>query len=646
MKLSIVIVNYNVRFFLEQCLESVYNSRLECDTGTIELDVIVVDNDSSDDSIEMLSKRFPQVKVIRNEENVGFAKANNQALREILGSGSGQYVLLLNPDTLVERDTFATCIDFMAAHPDCGALGVKMVDGKGRYLKESKRGFPTPAASFYKLSGLIRIFPHSRRIAAYYMGHLPDNETAQIEILPGAFIMTTIDALDKVGLLDESYFMYGEDIDFSWRFILAGYKNYYLPEARIIHYKGESTKKGSINYVYTFYNAMAIFSKKYFTGSHAAMYSVLIHLAIWMRAGLSLLRRIASRLALPLFDFAAAFGGFVLIKSLWAQHLANTVNYYPAEYTYAVIPTYIAVLMLSTWLNGGYDKPLKHWRIVKGMAIGAAMLLVFYSLLDETQRYSRAILLLGSLWTILTTLAIRGVLTAAGVEGYRSKRKRTAIVVGSEQECRRAEELYSKSGQSRKKLVWLDPSERRHLGEVIHIHRADEVVFCGKDIPTAEIISLMSQFSEGDTPAYRRAPRNVDYKIVPSESEFVIGSNSISSPEGLYSEELNAITTPMNRRNKRLFDLFSSFSLLLLSPVLFWFQKRKDRYFKDLFNVLVGRMSWVGENGIFSPADIFDSDVDDNSKLKTQNSKFTLRYARNYHITTDMIILWKNILRI
>ena len=625
--LSIVIVNYNVRFFLEQCLESVYGSRLDCAAGRLELEVFVVDNDSADDSVAMLRERFPQVKVIENKENVGFARANNQALRLC----SGEYLLLLNPDTLVERDTFATCVDFIASHPDCGALGVKMVDGKGRYLKESKRGFPTPEASFYKLSGLIRIFPHSKRIAAYYMGHLPDDETNPIEILPGAFIMTSRAALDKVGLLDESYFMYGEDIDFSWRFVLAGYRNYYLPQTRIIHYKGESTKKGSMNYVYTFYNAMAIFSKRYFSGNHARLYNMLIHIAIWLRAGLSFLKRAVSRIALPMADFGAAYAGFVVIKKLWAKHLGDEVNYYPPEYTYAVLPTYIAVLMLATWLCGGYDKPLKRNRIVKGMAIGATVLLVFYSLLDETQRYSRAILLLGALWTTLTTIGIRSLLTAIGVQGYQSKRKRTAIVVGSEAECNRAGRLYAKSGRDDKKIVRLEPENRRHLNELIHMHRADEVVFCSRDLPTADIITLMSQPS----------PRNVDYKIVPPESDFVIGAGSISSPEDLYTEELNAISTPMNRRNKRLFDIMSATLLLLASPALFWFQKRKAAYFGDILQVLLGRKTWVGADGIFTPSDIARTDAGE-----TDRRQIELRYSRNYHLSTDIAILWKNLLRI
>ena len=284
MKLSIVIVNYNVKYFLEQCLESVFGSSLAFEEGHvdaanasnhIELEVFVVDNASVDGSVEMVRDRYPQVQLIANNDNVGFAKANNQALRRC----TGDLILLLNPDTVVEHDTLSKCVGFFASHPDCGGLGVKMINGEGTYLKESKRGFPTPEAAFYKISGLIRLFPHNRRIAAYYMGHLDDEETNPIDILPGAFLMVSRAALDKVGLLDESYFMYGEDIDFSWRIKLAGFENYYYPTARIIHYKGESTKHGSMNYVYTFYNAMSIFVQHYFSGSRARWFNLLLRLA-------------------------------------------------------------------------------------------------------------------------------------------------------------------------------------------------------------------------------------------------------------------------------------------------------------------------------------------------------------------------------
>ena len=440
MILSIVIVNYTVKYFLKQCLASVLGSeKTLADGSELDLDVWVVDKDSVDGSVEMVRRDFPTVHVIENHENVGFARANNQALAQ----ATGQCLLLLNPDTVVESDTFVKCVDFMQSHPDCGGLCVKMVDGEGSYLKESKRGFPSPQASFYKISGLIHLFPHSKRIGAYYMGHLPENEVNEIEIMPGAFLMFRREVYGNIGGLDESYFMYGEYIDFSWRIRLAGWKNYYFPETHIIHYKGESTKKGSMNYVYTFYNAMAIFVKRYFSGSNARLFSALLHLAIWLRATVAWAKRCAQRLALPLLDFGMAYGGFVLLKQLWASHWANNIDYYPAQYTYLVIPLYILILMASSWLHGGYDKPIRPMRIVKGMGMGLLLLLAFYSLLDEGQRYSRMLLITGSLWTLSSTLLIRVILSALHVKGYALKQRREkTLIVGSEKETARVSALY------------------------------------------------------------------------------------------------------------------------------------------------------------------------------------------------------------
>jgi len=252
LKLSVVIVNYNVEYFLEQCLASALSA-----TKNVDAEIFMVDNASVDGSVNMVKERFPTIKVIANKDNVGFSKANNQAMR----IASGKYILLLNPDTVLEEDTLVKCIEFMDSTKNAGGLGVKMVDGKGNFLPESKRGLPTPETAFYKMTGLNKFFPKSKKINRYYLGHLDKESTCEIEILSGAFMFMRKEVLDKIGLLDEDFFMYGEDIDLSYRIILGGYKNYYLPETSIIHYKGESTKKGSLNYVFVFYNAMVIFAK-------------------------------------------------------------------------------------------------------------------------------------------------------------------------------------------------------------------------------------------------------------------------------------------------------------------------------------------------------------------------------------------------
>jgi len=238
MKLSVIIVNYNVKYFLEQALLSVRKA-----SRGLPVEVYVVDNNSVDDSVQMVEEKFPEVHLIQNKHNPGFSIANNQAIR----LSKGEYVLLLNPDTVVEEDTFEKCISFMDAHPEAGGLGVRMIDGSGAFLPESKRGFPSPWVAFCKTVGLSRLFPKSRLFNHYHLGYLDEMETNEVEVLAGAFMLLRRTTLDKVGLLDEAFFMYGEDIDLSYRIIQGGYKNYYLPETSIIHYKGESTKKGSLN---------------------------------------------------------------------------------------------------------------------------------------------------------------------------------------------------------------------------------------------------------------------------------------------------------------------------------------------------------------------------------------------------------------
>lgn len=292
MKLSIIIVNYNVRYFLEQCLNSVQKA-----VSNIDAEIFVVDNNSKDDSVEMVEKNFPTVKIIANKINLGFSKANNQAIE----LAKGEYILLLNPDTVVEEDAFSKCIEFMDKNSDAGGLGVKMIDGNGVFLPESKRGLPTPSASFYKIFGLSTLFPKSKLFSKYHLGYLKPDKINEIEILSGAYMWMRKSVLDKVGVLDESFFMYGEDIDLSYRIIKAGYKNYYFPETKIIHYKGESTKKGSLNYVFVFYNAMIIFSKKHFA-QKAKAFSFFINIAIYIRAILAITTRVIRYFSLPLID--------------------------------------------------------------------------------------------------------------------------------------------------------------------------------------------------------------------------------------------------------------------------------------------------------------------------------------------------------
>lgn len=280
MDLSIIIVNYNVKFFLEQCLYSVQKA-----ITSINAEIIVVDNASSDNSMTELPQRFPFVQFIPNKQNLGFAKANNIGLQQ----ATGKYILFLNPDTILSEDTLQLCIRFIEQHPEAGALGIKMIDGQGNYLKESKRGFPSPLTALYKLSGLTALFPRSKTFAKYYLGHLDENNSHEVDVLSGAFFLTKKEVLGKTGSFDERFFMYAEDIDLSYRIQQAGYKNYYFAGSQIVHFKGESTNKNSLHYTKLFYGAMSQFVKKHYSKSSSFFYILVINIGIALRAGITML---------------------------------------------------------------------------------------------------------------------------------------------------------------------------------------------------------------------------------------------------------------------------------------------------------------------------------------------------------------------
>ena len=275
-KVSIVIVSYNVCQLLDECLQSVKRA-----IEGIEGEIFVVDNCSSDGTVETLRPRHPDVCFIANKENVGFARANNQAIRQ----SDSEYVLLLNPDTVVYEPTIKGTLDFMDAHPEAGGAGVRMLTTEGQPAPESRRAIPTPWVSMLKMLGFTR---------RYYMSHLPWDKPSQIEVISGAYCMLRRKALQQVGLLDEDFFMYGEDIDLSYRLLKGGWQNWYLPYD-IIHYKGESTVKSSYRYVHVFYQAMLIFFRKHY--SHLSIVITLpIKMAIYFRAFLALMEIVGDRL--------------------------------------------------------------------------------------------------------------------------------------------------------------------------------------------------------------------------------------------------------------------------------------------------------------------------------------------------------------
>ncbi len=647
MKLTIVIVNYNVKYFLEQCLHSVYKA-----LNSIEAEVFVVDNASVDSSVEMVAEKFSNVKLIANKDNVGFSKANNQAIRE----AKGEYVLLLNPDTVVEEDTFDKVVSFMDKHPDAGGLGVKMIDGKGSFLPESKRGLPTPSVAFYKIFGLSKLFPKSKTFGRYHLGFLANDEINEVDVLAGAFMLLRKSVLDEIGLLDEDYFMYGEDIDLSYRIQKSGSKNYYYPETSIIHYKGESTKKGSINYVFVFYRAMVIFAKKHFSSSNAQLFAFLINMAIYLRAGAAIANRFIKKIAFPLLDAGILFGGMFYLKNYWENnHRFVEGGEYPIQFMMYAVPAYIIIWLTAVFFSGGYDKPYRISKIIRGIGAGTIVILVFYALLSEDYRFSRALILLGAVWAALAMPVVRlllNVVTKSNILDNRAHKRRVAII-GSDEETNRLLNLLGQTsidtGFTGIVSVSSTPiNSANYIGDIsqlddlVSIYQIDEVIFCAKNISSQDIISQMANLSNQD----------ITIKIAPPESLYIIGSNSINTQGELYALDVNAITSSANKRNKRVFDIAMSFILIVFFPVLLFIVKKPLSMLANCFLVLVGKYTWVGyskltlkgtlpkiKSGILNPTD--------NLNVKSINDdtsyKLNALYAKEYNIKYDFDILLSGI---
>lgn len=644
-KLSVIIVNYNVCYFLEQAIKSVLKA-----VGDLDLEIIVVDNNSVDGSVELVRKKFPEVVFIANKQNVGFSKANNQAIR----IAKGEYVLLLNPDTVVEEDTLVKSCRFMDEHPDAGGLGVKMVDGKGVFLPESKRSLPTPKVAFYKISGLAALFPKSKRFGKYHLGYLHEDETNEIEVLAGAYMMLRKEALDKVGLLDEDYFMYGEDIDLSFRLTEGGYKNYYFPETRIIHYKGESTKKTSVNYVFVFYRAMIIFAEKHFSKNKAQLFSFIINVAIYLRAGVDLSINGIRRAALTLADAGMIFGGMYLLKNFWeSSYKLDMSTKFPPEVMMVAVPSYILVWLLSNYLSGGNDTPNRVSKILRGVLIGTILISAISNFTDS-YRYSKALILLGGGLTFLILLLNRLIVHYMENRNFQlgSVKEKRVVLIGELPESDRVIKLLENIEANVSVVGFLTPqvvSEKhnaQHLGslnqldEIIEIYDVDEVIFCSKDIPANQIIELMVTLNQP----------YLDYKIVPYDSDYIIGSNSKNRPGDFYTIDLKLnIAERSQLRNKRMLDVFFSVFSLLFFPITMWFVEKKWSYFKNIFNVILGQQTWVGfatrgninlpklKNGVLSPkVNYAQRIIDERTALQLD----TL-YAKDYRVAFDLEIIFR-----
>ncbi len=581
MKLSIIIVNYNVRYFLEQCIRSIYRSDY-----AYTYEIIVVDNASSDDSISMLEQNFPEVKCIANEHNVGFSAANNQGI----AIARGEHVLILNPDTVIREDTLSSCTTFMDAHPEVAAVGVKMYDGAGRFLPESKRGIPTSWVAFTKFSGLGALFPNSSLFNRYYLGHLPDERTQEIEILTGAFYYTRKKALEAVGGFDERYFMYGEDIDLSYSMRKEVGPIYYLPSSSIIHFKGESTRKANFSYVRNFYEAMRLFAQKHYGKGQALVFGFGIQLGMWMSYLLNQVNSGLGKFMRVLLDVLILIMTFYGVKEFWERVYYHSDSYYTDSFMLINVPIYIVVSLLSFLYLGKYHLKLNLFRWFKIVLYATLLQLVIYSLLPSEYRPSRMVLLLGMIMAGVF-IGIKDRLLGNWVKAQTNGRR--FIAVGDSQASSGLLQLLDQAQGSMGEFVGYVSgdlsqdtqalAQLQDLDDIIRSYEVNEVIFDQNFTSNKAIIKAMAKWNN-----------QVQFQLYASDQGQLINSPSKHIQGSVLAyDAVQPLYNAYHTFLKRSFDIGLASALVVGYP--FWFGfSISDVGFESLLEVLKGNKTFLG----------------------------------------------------
>lgn len=655
MDLSIIIVNYNVKEFLQNLLHSVHKA-----TQDIKHEIIIIDNASDDGSVEFLQKNFPSVKLIANKKNVGFGKANNQGMK----IAKGKYFLLLNPDTLLSEDTLNKMMSFLKGTERAGMAGCKILNPDGTLQLACRRSFPGPWTSFCKVTGLSTLFPKSKLFARYNLTYLDENKTYEVDAISGSFMMLKKEVYEKIGGFDEDFFMYGEDLDLCYRIQKAGYKVFYTHSTQIIHYKGESTRRSSIDETKIFYKAMHLFVKKHFSTS--LIVEIILLLAIFFRKLVAFLGKkkliiLSLIMDIVLFDIA-------LLSSEKIYSSNSGWPGFPGSTLVIVFTIPAAVQFIISSLLGVYKR--NYLPVLKTIA---AIFIGFLTLSAMTfffkqYAYSRAVVLICYLLFFVFSLGWRVVLKLffnIGIEGGRSGNRRTLVVGTADDTITIAKKLQMSSLEYHNivGLIGLNKSEIGmkidqfeilgnigNISRVINNYKITEIVFSSNEISYSEIMSIVASAQN----------ENIEFKLIGKNLDFIVGKTSVSMLDDIPIIDIKYnISKPLFRFVKSVFDFtLSAIALFLVYPFIYlavWVGKKPTPFTGFVLkipSVFSGKMSFVGPGNPDRKMGIylgkkgltglwFLEDMDEAKSEKTD-----IFYARNQSPWLDLEILGKTIIKI
>lgn len=652
--LSIIIVNYNVKEFLKNLLHSIKKA-----SQNISTEIIVIDNASDDGSIEMLREKFPEVKLISNEKNLGFGKANNIGLK----LAKGKFILLINPDTLVSEDTFIKLIGFFETHPDAGMVGCKILNPDGTLQLACRRSFPGPWTSFTKVTGLSNLFPKSKLFARYNLTYLDENQTYEVDAISGSFMMMKKEVYEKVGGFDEQFFMYGEDLDLCFRIQKAGYKIYYVHTTQIIHYKGESTKRSNLDETKVFYQAMHLFVKKHLSSSFIV--ELILRSAIAVRSLFAFLGKKKLIIISVLIDFLI-FNLCIYAAQKIYQTIKPSWRGFPdyAEWIVYSIPALLQIIIAS--FAGAYQKnKLSILKVLISVAVSFPLLtsLTFFF---KQFAFSRAAILIAYILVLISFILWRIIFKQLFHKLFISeseKQKRTLIVGTQNNALSIASKLKQKKTELRN-IVGLISNSYKEVGnkldsfevvgsdqniqKVIRDYKVDEIIFSSDELSYNQMIQIISSLRK----------ENVEFKVVGSDQDFVVGKTSVSILDDLplFEISFNISDTKM-RIIKTIFDYsLALLTLFLVYPFIFFKYKiasQKKSDFAELILkvpfVISGKYSFVGPKEDYNSQKIFLGkkgltgfwyyETDDKDEIE----KLDFYYAKNQNMWMDIEIISKSL---